>query len=73
MKGGAEAATNKEIFIEADEICWTGSKDNINANGNVKIIRDNQVMTVSDKSSFDTDFTNLEISGDSNTYVYSLD
>lgn len=72
LQNGAKAATNKDIYIEADEICWTGSKDLIKATGNVKIIRDKQVMTVSDKSAFDTDFTNLEISGDSNTYVFFL-
>lgn len=72
LQNGAKAATNKNIYIEAEEICWTGSKDLIKASGNVRIIRDNQVMTISDKSAFDTDFTNLEISGDSNTYVFSL-
>ncbi len=72
LKGGAEGANNKDIYIKADEICWTGSKDRILARGNVKIIRNEQVMTVSDESSFDTDFTNLKISGDSNTYVYSF-
>jgi len=72
LKGGAEGANNKDIYIKADEICWTGSKDEIRAKGNVKIIRNDQVMTVSDESSFDTDFTNLKISGDANTYVFSL-
>lgn len=72
LKGGAEGANNKDIYIKADQICWTGSQDKINAKGNVKIIRNDQVMTVSDESFFDTDFTNLKISGDSNTYVYSL-
>ncbi len=72
LKGGAEGANNKDVYIKADEICWAGSKDRIQAKGNVKIIRNDQVMTVSDESSFDTDFTNLKISGDANTYVYSL-
>lgn len=73
LKGGAQGANNKNIYIKAEEIRWAGSKDEILAKGNVKIIRQDQVMTVSDKSLFDTDFTNLEISGDANTYVYCLE
>ena len=73
LKGGAEALNDKDIYIEAEEICWAGAKDKINARGDVKIIRNKQVMTVSDESSFDTDFTNLKITGDANTYVFSLD
>ncbi len=72
LKGGARAANDKGIYIKAEEICWTGANDEIKARGNVKIIRNNQVMTVSDESSFDTGFTNLEISGNANTYVFSF-
>ena len=72
LKGGARAANDKDIYISADEICWAGANDEIKARGNVKIIRDNQVMTISNESSFDTGFTNLKISGDANTYVFSF-
>jgi len=69
--GGAQAANNKDVYIDADEICWTGSKDEITAAGNVKIVNENEgLMTISDESSFDTDFTNIKLSGDASTYVY---
>ncbi|NLF83590.1 MAG: hypothetical protein GX568_06370, partial [Candidatus Gastranaerophilales bacterium] len=67
-----EAMNDKNVYLKADEVSWKGAKNNIVASGNVKIIRENQVMTVSDKSVFNTDFSNLEISGNSNTYVFSL-
>ncbi|HSA06309.1 MAG TPA: LPS export ABC transporter periplasmic protein LptC [Candidatus Gastranaerophilales bacterium] len=72
LKGGVEAANNSGIYIKADEICWIGTTDEIKAKGNVKIIREDQVMTESEESTFNTDFTNLKISGNSNTYVFSL-
>ncbi len=72
LKGGAQAVNINDVYIKAEEICWTGSKNEIEARGNVRIIREENVLTVSDRSVFDTDFTNLKISGDSNTYVFSL-
>lgn len=72
LQGGVEAMNDKNVYLRADEVSWKGAKNNIVASGNVKIIRENQVMTVSDKSVFNTDFSNLEISGNSNTYVFSL-
>lgn len=69
--GGAKAANDKNVYITADVINWTGSKDKVTANGNVKIIKENDgLMTVSQKASFDTDFTSMELSGDASTYVY---
>ncbi|OGI03366.1 MAG: LPS export ABC transporter periplasmic protein LptC [Candidatus Melainabacteria bacterium GWF2_37_15] len=70
LQGGAQAANNKGVYIRADEICWTGSKDEVTAKGNVKIIKEDGLMTVSDESSFDTDFTNLKLSGNVNSYVF---
>ena len=72
LKGGASAANDRNVYIEADEICWAGTKDKITARGNVKIMRNDEFLTVSEESSFDTDFTNLELSGNSKTYVFSL-
>lgn len=69
--GGAKAANDKNVYITADQITWAGSKNKISALGNVKIIKqDDGLMTVSQKASFDTDFSGLELSGDANTYVY---
>ncbi len=69
--GGAEAANNKNVFLNAREIRWAGSKNEITAAGNVKIIKEDEgIMTISDKSIFDTDFKNIQLSGDASTYVY---
>ncbi|OGI00571.1 MAG: LPS export ABC transporter periplasmic protein LptC [Candidatus Melainabacteria bacterium GWF2_32_7] len=70
LHGGAQAANDKGVFIRADEICWAGSKDEVTAKGNVKIIKEEGLMTVSDKSSFDTDFSNLKLTGNVNAYVF---
>ena len=72
LQGGAEAANNKDIYIKADEICWSGAKDEITAKGDVKIIKENELMTISDESFFDSDFTNLKLSGNSNAYIFSI-
>lgn len=71
LHGGAEAANNREVYIKADEIRWTGAKDRIKAKGNVKIIKEGELMTVSDESSFNTDFSDLKLSGNTNAYVFS--
>ena len=70
LKDGARAANNKNVLITAKEIRWTGTKDLITATGNVRIIKDDKMLTTSDKSIFNSDFTNLKLSGNSNSYVY---
>lgn len=70
LKNGARALNNKNVLITANEICWAGSKDIITATGNVKITQDNKLMTKSNKSVFNTSFTYLKLSGNSDSYVY---
>lgn len=70
LKNGARAANNKNVLVTAKEICWAGTTDLITATGNVKITQDDKMMTTSDKSIFNSDFTNLKIIGNSNSYVY---
>jgi len=70
LKNGAKAANNKNVLITAREIRWAGTTDMITATGNVKITQDNKMITTSDKSVFNTDFTNLKLIGNSNSYVY---
>ncbi|HBG49363.1 MAG TPA: LPS export ABC transporter periplasmic protein LptC [Cyanobacteria bacterium UBA9971] len=70
LKNGAKAANNKNVLITAKEICWAGKTDMITAKGNVKITQDDKMLTTSDKSIFNSDFTNLKLSGNSNSYVY---
>ncbi len=71
MQNGAHAANNKNIVISAEEIRWIGTEDKIVAKGNVKIIKDAELLTTSDGSSFNTNFSNLKLTGNANTYVYS--
>lgn len=71
LQNGAHAANNKNIVISAEEIRWIGTEDKIVAKGNVKIIKDAELLTTSDGSSFNTNFSNLKLTGNANTYVYS--
>jgi LPS export ABC transporter protein LptC len=70
LTGGVTAANDKNVLITAQQICWTGSNDKITAKGNVKITKGKELLTTSNESVFDTDFTYLKISGNSSTYVY---
>lgn len=70
LKNGARAANNKNVLITAGEICWAGKTDTITATGNVKIVQDDKMLTTSDKSVFNSSFTRMKLSGNSNSYVY---
>lgn len=70
LKNGARAANNKNVLITAREIQWAGKTDLITATGNVIITQDDKMQTTSDKSVFNSDFTNLKLIGHSNSYVY---
>jgi len=70
LKNGAKAANNKNVIITAKQICWAGTTDTITATGNVKIVQDDKMMTTSDKSVFDSEFTYLNLDGNSDSYVY---
>jgi len=70
LKNKARAANNKNVLITAKEICWAGKTDTITATGNVQITQDDKMKTLSDKSVFNSDFTNLKLSGNSSSYVY---
>ncbi len=72
LSGGSKIATKDDIFVSAEEISWVGSKDKIVAHGNVKIIKSNELVTISDASEFDTGFTNLKITGNSKTMLYEI-
>lgn len=70
LKNGATAANNKNVRVTANEINWAGQNKIITATGNVKINQDDKMLTTSDKSVFNTDFTYLKLSGNSNSYVF---
>jgi len=70
LKNGAKAANTKNVIITATQICWAGTTDTITATGNVKIMQDDKMKTTSDKSVFDSEFTYLNLIGNSDSYVY---
>jgi len=70
LKNGARAANNKNVLITAREINWAGTTDTITATGNVRIVQGDKMQTTSTKSVFNSDFTNLKLFGNSNSYVY---
>lgn len=70
LTGGSRIITDKDILITAQNISWTGTIDEIMANGNVKIRKANEFLITSDDSVFNTDFTKLKVTGNSETNVY---
>lgn len=70
LSGGAYAATADKINIFSNNLKWSSNKDEIYANGNVKIKKDNDFISTGDGSVFNTDFTKFKISGNSQTNVY---
>lgn len=70
LTGGAKAATNNDIYISAHELKWTGNDQEIFASGNVKIRKAQNILTLSDKSVFTTDLSQLKLIGNSQTKLY---
>lgn len=70
LTGGARALSNKDIFISAKKLVFKGKTDEITATGNVKIKKSDEMMTLSDKSVFDTSFKWLKNFGNAQAFVY---
>lgn len=70
LSGGARALTDKDVFIKAREILLEGKKDLVFASGDVRIKQADKVLTLSDKSVFNTTFTFLKNTGRAQTFVY---
>lgn len=71
LTGGAKAATDSDIHISANELGWSGTKDQLTAKGNVKIRQSDKLLTVGDSSIFSSDFSNCKMAGHVKTSVYS--
>lgn len=69
----AIVVTNKETAIKADKIVWEGTIDKIIAEGNVRVVKSDEIMTISDKTVFTTDFKEFKIYGNTITKVFSKD
>ena len=56
--------------ISANEFIWKGQDEDITAEGNVIINRNNELVTNSDKAVFNSELTYFKIMGKSNTKIY---
>lgn len=70
LTGGAKAITDKNIVITSNTMKWTGDKNEINNQGNVRIERTKDIIITSDHAVFNTDFTKFAVIGHSKTTVY---
>lgn len=70
VTGGARALTDSNLYIESSILDWQGSNSMVTARKNVKIIKENQIVTYSDKCIFNSDFTNFKVLGNSKTVLY---
>ena len=59
--------------ILADRIEWGGKNSDIIATGNVRIKRNEDLATVSEKAIFNSDLTFFKIIGNSKTMIFSKD
>lgn len=56
--------------LVADKIVWSGKGSDIIASGNVKISRNDEFQTLSDKAVFNSDFTFFKIIGKSKVNIF---
>ena len=56
--------------IKADKILWAGQDSDIQASGDVIINHNNELITKSDKATFDTKLTYIKIEGKSESRIY---
>jgi LPS export ABC transporter protein LptC len=59
----AEILSKDDFFITANQIIWKGTIDEIVAKGNVKVVKSSELVTYSDKSVFNKEFTIFKIIG----------
>ena len=70
MIGNIYVVAREGSAIRADEFIWKGKDELIKAQGNVKINRNNDIITSSERAYFNTDLTKFKIEGNSVTKVY---
>lgn len=57
--------------LYADELIWQGHDEDILANGNVQFIKDNQIITKSQKAVFNSDLTVFRVIGKAKTQIFA--
>lgn len=70
MSGNIYVVAHEGTSVRADEFIWRGKEEFIKAQGNVKINRNNDIITTSDKAYFNTSLTQFKVEGNSITKVF---
>ncbi len=56
--------------LEADRLVWSGSDKPVIATGNVRITRDNRLLTLADKVEISPDYSHFKITGNTVSKIY---
>ncbi|MBE7706308.1 MAG: LPS export ABC transporter periplasmic protein LptC [Cyanobacteria bacterium SIG30] len=72
LSGNVLVVAKDGSSILADNIVWKGKDEDIIASGNVRINRNNELITESSKAVFNVDLTYFKIEGKSKSKVYDL-
>ena len=70
MIGNIYVVAHEGTSVRADEFIWKGKDEFIKAQGNVKINKNNDIITTSERAYFNTDLTNFRVEGSSVTKVF---
>lgn len=73
LRGHTFIVAHDGSSIKADEIVWRGSDEDILAKGNVIVNRNTDFISTANAARFNSELTFFEISGDTQTNVYSTD
>lgn len=71
LKGNTYVVAHDGSSIKADEIIFQGQDEDILANGNVVVTRNQDFVSTSEAARFNSELTFFEISGKTQTNVYS--
>lgn len=70
LEGETLIVAKDSSSITADKIVWKGKDDDIIASGNVRINRNNELVTYSEKAIFNSSMTYFRIEGKSKVKIY---
>ena len=73
LEGHARAVHKDGSSIRADKVVFKGKDDDIVASGNVRINRNNQLITESERAVFNAELTYFKIEGKALSMVYDED
>lgn len=73
LEGKTLVAAKDGSSITADRVVWRGKEDDIVASGNVQINRNSELITKSEKATFNSALTYFRIDGKCETRIFSED